>query len=167
MARQRQRSARFYHWTDRPPRSLCVYPASVAVPRLLIVYQPTPYLLAGGRRCPQLSSAEWPPEPPVVRRTEDPRTPPDLPRQGTKDHRTSGSWLIFNDDDNGDDDWGFIKGRNTASLAFKSPLAFSIGIHMTILARVSPAKREREMTCVFQWKKRDAIWTHVMLRFYL
>ena len=50
-----------------------------------------------------------------------------------------------------------VKGKNTASLAFKSRLAFSVGIHMTLLAGVSPAKRERAMSRVFQCKKRDAI----------
>ena len=38
------------------------------------------------------------------------------------------------------------KGRNTAALAFKSCLAFSVGIHVTLLAGVSPAKRERAMS---------------------
>ena len=32
----------------------------------------------------------------------------------------------------------YIEGRNTASLTFKSRLAFSIGIHVTFLARVLP-----------------------------
>ena len=36
--------------------------------------------------------------------------------------------------------------RNTAALAFKSCLAFSFGIHVTLLAGVSPAKRERAMS---------------------
>ena len=45
------------------------------------------------------------------------------------------------------------KGRSTASLAFKSRLAFSVGIHVTLLAGVSPAKRERAMSRVFQMQK--------------
>ena len=53
-------------------------------------------------------------------------------------------------------------GRNTASLPFNSRLAFSVGIHVTLLAGVSPAKRERAMSRVFQCKKRDAIWTRVI-----
>ena len=57
------------------------------------------------------------------------------------------------------------KGRNTASLAFISRLAFSTGIHVTFLARVSPAKRDfSSEKC--QWKKWEAIWTRVMLCFY-
>ena len=55
------------------------------------------------------------------------------------------------------------KGKNTASLAFKSRFAFSVGIHVTLLAGVSAAKRERAMSRVFQCKKWDAIWTRVML----
>ena len=49
------------------------------------------------------------------------------------------------------------KGKNKVSLAFKSRLVFSVGIHVTLLAGVSPAKRERTMSRVFQYKKRDAI----------
>ena len=48
-------------------------------------------------------------------------------------------------------------GRNTASLTFNSRLAFSVGIHVTLLAGVSPAKRQRATLRVFQCKKRDAI----------
>ena len=43
--------------------------------------------------------------------------------------------------------------RNTASLVFKSRLAFSVEIHVTLLAGVSPAKREQAMLRVFQCKK--------------
>ena len=50
-----------------------------------------------------------------------------------------------------------LSGRNIASLAFKSRLALSIGIHVTFIARISSAKRERVMSRVSQWKKRDAI----------
>ena len=44
-----------------------------------------------------------------------------------------------------------------ASLAFKSRLAFCIGIHVTLLARVSPVNHQREVSRVFQRKKRNAI----------
>ena len=54
-----------------------------------------------------------------------------------------------------------------SSLAFKSRLAFWIGIHVTLLAGVSPVKHQREVSRVFQRKKRNAIWTRVMLCFYL
>ena len=54
-----------------------------------------------------------------------------------------------------------------ASLAFKSRLAFCIGIHVTLLSRVSPSKRQREVSRVFQRKKWDKIWTRVLLCFYL
>ena len=37
-----------------------------------------------------------------------------------------------------------------ASLTFKSRLAFCIGIHVTLFARVSPFKRQRKVSCVFQ-----------------
>ena len=49
------------------------------------------------------------------------------------------------------------KRKNTASLAFKSRFAFSVGIQVTLLAGVSQAKRERAMSRVFQCKKRGAI----------
>ena len=47
--------------------------------------------------------------------------------------------------------------RNTASLTFNSRLAFSVGIHVTLLAGVSPAKHERAMprlTCIPMQKAR-------------
>ena len=40
-----------------------------------------------------------------------------------------------------------------SSLTFNSGLPFSVGIHVTLLAGVSPAKRERAMSRVFQGKK--------------
>ena len=43
-----------------------------------------------------------------------------------------------------------FKGRNTAPLAFKSRLAFSMGIHVAFLAHVSPAP----VTCIPRKKAR-------------
>ena len=50
-----------------------------------------------------------------------------------------------------------VKTQHHSALAFKSRFAFSVGIHVTLLAGVSPAKRQRAMSRVFQCKKRDAI----------
>ena len=62
-----------------------------------------------------------------------------------------------------------IKGRNTASLAFKLCLAFlhwnTCDIDISRLYFV--AKWEREKSRIFQWKKREAIWTRVMLCLYI
>ena len=50
----------------------------------------------------------------------------------------------------------FLLGRNTASLAFKSRLAFPIGIHVAFLALISQRNKGENVTCI-PMEKRDAI----------